>query len=193
MHRHWNEIGLFELSEQKLVGQARVIKTNGWLSEIEIEELKRETEREGSEHVENISEQIDNESFLAVVEEQPIVDQIIREETNHAQENQVVSHEAIINRMLEHGMTEEDIEIFKMIDNKLRSGDLDKPSNLRFINKKRLKSVASKVNKVVPYLTIETLFQYNEVIKAFAHAVSDLLGIKKRTKEQAKNHGDVNT
>ena len=37
----WQDIGVFELSEQNLAGQALAIRTNGWLSECEIEELKR--------------------------------------------------------------------------------------------------------------------------------------------------------
>ena len=38
----WKEIGVFETSEPRLVDQARAIRTNGWLSEVELEEIKRE-------------------------------------------------------------------------------------------------------------------------------------------------------
>ena len=38
----WNEIGVFETSEQRLADQARAIRRNGWLSEVELEEIKRE-------------------------------------------------------------------------------------------------------------------------------------------------------
>ena len=48
MHKIWDEMGLFELSEQKLVGQVRVIKTSGWISELELEELNREIESENN-------------------------------------------------------------------------------------------------------------------------------------------------
>ena len=43
----WREIGEFEISEQRLADQARAIKVNSWLSDIEIEELKREVESRG--------------------------------------------------------------------------------------------------------------------------------------------------
>ena len=36
----WNSDGAFVMNEQRLADQARAIKTNGWLSEIEIEEIK---------------------------------------------------------------------------------------------------------------------------------------------------------
>ena len=42
MHNIWKDIGVFKLSEQKLAGQVLVIGNNGWLSEIEIEEITRE-------------------------------------------------------------------------------------------------------------------------------------------------------
>ena len=35
----WNELGVFEISEQRLADQARAIRTNGWLSEIELEKI----------------------------------------------------------------------------------------------------------------------------------------------------------
>ena len=40
MHAIWNEINGFEISEQKLVGQARVIKKNNWPLDLEQVQLK---------------------------------------------------------------------------------------------------------------------------------------------------------
>ena len=36
----WNEIGVFETTEQQLAGQVLCIKNKGWLSQVEIEEIK---------------------------------------------------------------------------------------------------------------------------------------------------------
>ena len=43
------EIGTSEITEQRLVDQARVIRTNEWLTEVELEEIKRKnfTPRDG--------------------------------------------------------------------------------------------------------------------------------------------------
>ena len=46
MHVIWNEIGDFELTEQKLVGQTRAIRTNKWLSDLEFEQQQRESRSE---------------------------------------------------------------------------------------------------------------------------------------------------
>ena len=46
MYAIWNEIGGFEFTEQKLVGQARAIRGNEWLSDLELEQLQREIRSE---------------------------------------------------------------------------------------------------------------------------------------------------
>ena len=37
----WNDIGVYKINQQRLADQARAIKHNGWLSDVEIEEIKR--------------------------------------------------------------------------------------------------------------------------------------------------------
>ena len=41
MMEYWKVEGIYHVTEQRLVDQARQIKTNQWLSDIEIEDLKR--------------------------------------------------------------------------------------------------------------------------------------------------------
>ena len=42
MHQRWKEIGVFACTEQRVAGQSRAIRTNGWLSAVELSELKKE-------------------------------------------------------------------------------------------------------------------------------------------------------
>ena len=37
----WNDIGVYKINQQRLADQVRAIKRNGWLSDVEIEEIKR--------------------------------------------------------------------------------------------------------------------------------------------------------
>ena len=46
MFRVWQEIGLFEATEQRLCDQLRAIRKNGWLSELEIDVIKRKISQE---------------------------------------------------------------------------------------------------------------------------------------------------
>ena len=41
MHRQWKESGIFETTEQQICEQARAIRKNGWLTEVELELIKR--------------------------------------------------------------------------------------------------------------------------------------------------------
>ena len=36
----WRKMGTFESTKQRLVDQARVIRTNGWLTEVKLEEIR---------------------------------------------------------------------------------------------------------------------------------------------------------
>ena len=65
----WREIRTFETTEQRLVDQARVVSTYKWLTEVELEEIRRKilTPRGGEENQEIndipvIEERIQNES-----------------------------------------------------------------------------------------------------------------------------------
>ena len=51
MFRVWQEIGLFEATEQRLRDQLRAIRKNGWLSELEIDVIKRKISQEDTDDV----------------------------------------------------------------------------------------------------------------------------------------------
>ena len=42
MFREWRERGMFESTRQRVCSQARAIRKNGWLSELELEAIKRQ-------------------------------------------------------------------------------------------------------------------------------------------------------
>ena len=46
MYAIWQEKGLFEASEQQVAGQALCIRKNQWLSNLELEEIKRKIDEE---------------------------------------------------------------------------------------------------------------------------------------------------
>ena len=48
MKKIWDEIGVFSVAEQRLADQARQIRTNKWLTDIEMEEIRRQLERNNS-------------------------------------------------------------------------------------------------------------------------------------------------
>ena len=44
--KEWREKGMFESTEQRVCDQERAIRKNGWLSEFELEAIKRQVEDE---------------------------------------------------------------------------------------------------------------------------------------------------
>ena len=49
MFREWREKEMFESTEQRISNQARAIRKNGWLSELELKTTRRRIEQEGEE------------------------------------------------------------------------------------------------------------------------------------------------
>ena len=45
MFREFREKGMFKLTEQRLCDQSRAIRKNGWLSELELEAIKKASRR----------------------------------------------------------------------------------------------------------------------------------------------------
>ena len=57
MKKTWDEEGLLQANEQRIVDQARMIRVNGWLTEIEIEDIRRRIEGAGEQEHENEDEE----------------------------------------------------------------------------------------------------------------------------------------
>ena len=59
------EVGVFEISEQRVAGLARMIRLNEWLSEVELGEIMREVGQEihGEENVQN-QDEVENENDM---------------------------------------------------------------------------------------------------------------------------------
>ena len=73
MHNLWNEIGMFEIQEQRLAFQIRSIFKNNRLTETEIEQLRREIEKDevAPERVDTVSEMsYGGSSGIEIVREQ---------------------------------------------------------------------------------------------------------------------------
>ena len=59
MMQEWKEYGIFETTEQRLCNQARAIRKNSWLSELELENIRRVIEAESeitNESIEDVEE-----------------------------------------------------------------------------------------------------------------------------------------
>ena len=76
MIRVWQEIGLFEATGQRPRDQLRAIRKNGWLSELEIDVIKRKISQEDTDDV-NVQGRGD-----ATTDKNAEDDEILQEEGN---------------------------------------------------------------------------------------------------------------
>ena len=175
IHVIWNDIGGFKLTEQKLVGQARVIRTNKWLSELELEQLQRKVRREERKQ--------SQQTFITVERPETSVNEDREEDTGEQR------HEPLIKRRAE--FNEEENQIMEKLVEELSKESIEQPPNLRGIDRRRLKCASEKVDRVLQHVTLlmETLKQLNNILKAVSNVVAGLVGGKKR-KELVKreNH-----
>ena len=186
----WNELGVFELNEQKLAGQALAVRTNGWLSEIEIEEIKREincdegnqdARRSVSEDsVEGASQGVsDREGDIRVDTEES--------EQRRNQEDGRLQLNRIIDVMRKDECTENQIELLSMLMQELDKDKVKQPPNMRNTDRTKLKEKTAEVDKIIKYVPINSLSEVNDLMKAVGNVVAKLLGfkcLKKKEKQE---------
>ena len=62
MLQYWQEVGMFETTENRLMGQARLILGNGWLTSVQLERIKKEVGHEEAPRENTQEEQVDSGS-----------------------------------------------------------------------------------------------------------------------------------
>ena len=111
----WTEIRVFKLTEQRLADQARAIRTNGWLSEIELEEIQRNTENGHIDFDVRVSSSSSDSTrrINAETTEEPV---------NHEAEvesDSIIGNELFVqdlcNTLKREGLSEDDISLVKSV------------------------------------------------------------------------------
>ena len=118
MMKIWREVGVFEVIEQRLADQTRVIRTNGWLSEVELDEIQRKIKEE-----ENTEE--------PRIELQNICDQQRSQDEDNVE---LTNIENLFNSLQDQGLTNDEIRLEKEVAEQMK---IDKaPPNLRNVGRK---------------------------------------------------------
>ena len=69
MMQEWKELGVFEITEQRLCDQARAVRKNGWLSNLELENIRRMIGAEsdiGNESIKDVEENQSGRDNMAI-------------------------------------------------------------------------------------------------------------------------------
>ena len=185
MFREWRVRGTFDSTEQRICDQARAIRKNGWLSELELEMIKRKIEDEEQDAGGNLEDEAQSE----IVNEETEVrnDQgdanyqvddadVIKQDVNEAETNDVE-------------IDEEKGQIVEQLKEKMTEGRTTEGIMFKNVDKKTLRCKTEEVNRVVKFMKTSNITQTNELIRAAGVWVAEQLGLKKITYKKKMNQG----
>ena len=189
-------MGMFETNENHLTGQARLILGNGWLTSVQLEQIKKEVEHEEAPRENTQEEQVDSGSTQ--VTDVDVIEGV-GEESHEEVRAQETSFEGRLDEVerdingtgetveeFSDGINDELQEIYRSILRRYK--DRQVPSDMIFkgVNRGKLLKEVKEVNKVLPFLPTEDITETNTRIAAVACYIGDKLEVKKRTREGAQ-------
>ena len=201
MKQIWDEIGVFSTTEQRLADQARQIRVNKWLTEMEIEEIKRMCQEKNEEEVGDLTHNVEVQGDQALLEseverrhemlnqDEPDQDEHQEEGTADEREDNWIfprDDETMLMVAEDGNYEEEDKQILQQVLNKIRQNPEKNPPNLRYSDRKKVKSATAKVNKVLPLIRTNSIMETNTVLKAAGNVVSELVDYKDIQKKEDK-------
>ena len=94
MMQEWKEHGVFEITEERLCDQARAVRKNWWLSDLELEIIRRMIEAESEIVNESIGDVEENQAEWNIVRTSERNEQIV-DDSNETRNNVVVNGETL--------------------------------------------------------------------------------------------------
>ena len=177
MMQEWKEDGVFEIIEQQLCDHARAIRKNGWLSDLELENIWRMIEAES---------EIVNESIEDVEQ-----NQTDREIVRTSERNEQIgddSDETINNVAVNVETLDEETQLIIAQLNKILAGSRNTDGiSFKKVDMNTLNRTTAKVNRVIELIETKNITQTNNLIKAAGVWVAGQLGLKKYEGEKKKD------
>ena len=167
-------MGMFNVTEQRLVDQKNNILKRKWLSDLELEEIQRNIEDIGNGEVELESTE-DEEWFLGFDHEQQ---DVFMKDCMVPNVEEDRSNVFVIKMNTQ--ITNEDMTILEKMRNVLSKETRERLVPLRGIEKHRLLEAARNVDEVVNKTEVGNITELNDLLHAGAVVVTEMLGVKKR-------------
>ena len=167
----WQDKGMFEISEQRLADQISTIKRNQWLTNVEIEEMRRIVQAE-SDGTDIVNHQIPEEAAAASSQSE---DEVNQPGLRNGQDDDGIDDEEGVE------FTEEEVQIKARLQEVMEAA---KGSNgwsipaLRRVPRKRLTEMSAVVSKVLGSVSKDNLSETNRLIFAGAVVVGEKLGVE---------------
>ena len=168
--QEWKEHGVSEITEQRLCDQARTIRKNGWLSDLEVENIRRMIEAES----ETMNESIEN------MEENQTERNIVRTSERNEQIGDDLGETINIVAVNDEALDEETQLIIAQLNKILAGGRNTDGISFKKVDMNTLNGTTAKVNRMIELMETKNITQTNNLIKAAGVRVAaDQLGLKK--------------
>ena len=141
MFREWRDRGLFESTEQRVCDQARAIRKNGWLSQLELETIKRQVE---DEFQDEFGDDVATEVETVENEDTAVNEDMAKNEIEPVAE-EIVNVEEVINNVIDsvddtrHNLNDEHRKIVERLNEIMLEGKTSDGVMFKKVDKKTLK------------------------------------------------------
>ena len=170
------------ITEQHVCDQARAIRENGWLSQLELEAIKRQVEGEfqgefGEDDPTEV-ETVENEDTAeneAMVENE--VESVAEKIVNVEEVNNNVTDSVDDTR---HTLSDEYRKIVKRLNEIMLEGKTSDGIMFKKVDKKTLKVQTDRVNEAVRYFKSKSITETSDLITAASVWVAEQIRLKKR-------------
>ena len=193
MKKIWDEIGVFPVTEQRLAEEARQVRTNTLLTDIDIEEIRMKLKRKNSkvevqQNVQEIIEIIEYNGNKQGRAKERWTQEILVEQGHENEQQQKTYHvcsfpeddEILVKKAEMERYNEEEKELLMRVAKEIRYDPERIPPNLRYIDRKKVREATVKINKIVSLIKTETITETNSVLRATGNFVAEMMGYKNK-------------
>ena len=173
VHDLWIEMGMWEIDEKNLMNRIRMIKSKGWVINIEIETIRRKIENEDRDEVnEGTIKESDNTAD-------------IYDENGDINHTDSANEEPI--RIVKNVLSDSERDRISRLREALEGDDFDKTEvNLKYGDKEKIKEEVIKMNKVLEHVKITGFTHCRNVIQAAMSIVGEEVSMKKSNAKKKK-------
>ena len=189
MFREWRHRGLFQSTEQRVCDQARAIRKNGRLPQLELETIKRQVEYEfQGEFGEDAATEVETVENEDTAENEDMVENKVESVAE-----EIANVEEVNNNVIDsvddtrHNLNDEHRKIVERLNEIMLEGKTSDGIMFKKIDKKTLKVQTDRVSDAIKYFKSKNITESNALIKAAIVSVAEQMGLKKRDYREKAN------
>ena len=203
-HELWIGKGMFDIDEKKLMNQIRIIVNKGWLTQVELENIRRRISERGqgvneAEYI-DVVDNVEMESIISGEgEAEEVVDEILEDAQILADVYEEDGQEDMERARMENEndernqLTEEERKLLDRLNEIMRADD-NGSVDIQNVNKRcdvnKLRKTTSNVNKLLKYIPVKGITDAKNLIYAASKLVVEIMDIKTNNDKSKKKKKD---